>query len=243
MMTILRACCALFGFLLTISALPAASHAAYFGTDGEDQNFEIYINGIKAGRYVIQYRHHKKNARTITAQQTYVVGDAEGKPRKVRLIMREYWLGDQFYQLEGKIGDNDLEASFSAKRDKKSQKIAITGVKPEDKSEMEPGAVPFAFWNKDTMASAPLVFEPLTGKPVGMKRATGKPQTVTINGEERRCTGYRVVSSKGLVDVWYDEEERMCAAHMQFEGAIMIFKPEGAAPQSAPQPNAGTAAQ
>jgi len=225
-MKILRLWCTVMGLTLAMIVGTGQAQAAYFGEPGEDQTFAIIINGVKAGRYVIQYRHHKKDARTVTAQQTYVVADPDGTVRKVRLIMREYWLGDAFYRLEGKIGDNDQEASFSAKADRETGKVSIKGVKPEAQADMDKGAVPFSFWNKDTMATASLVFEPMTAKPVGMKRATGTPQTVTLDGKERTCTGYRVVSSKGLVDVWYDEQDRMCAAHVQFEGAIMIFKPE-----------------
>lgn len=233
-MTIWRHLSALMVITLALSATPNAAHAAYHGQSGEEQRFSIFVNGTRAGEYIIQYKHHKKNAWTVTAQQSYVLASADGSPRKVRLIVREYWVGDEFYRLEGKVADNDVEAKFTARRDKDTGEINVTGIGPEMTATLPKDAIPFSFWNKDAMATAPVVFEVMTAKPVGAGRAEGKSETLTLDGKERTCTGHRVASSRGLVDVWYDEDQRMCAAHMQFPGGIMVFKPQTQAEKEAP---------
>jgi hypothetical protein len=185
--------------------LPLPANEAPTGRSAETREFEVSVDGKRAGQYRMEITRPDHRTLVMTGQAAV----------KVRYLIYTYsyrYQGTETYRdgrlvsLKSTSNDNGSRFAVSARADGDRLLITING-----KDHFRPGDVwTTSFWQLAAgTGHAITLLEPDTGKMMQGRARYLEKVKLHAAGREMECRHFRVSGTPSPVDLWYDEEGRL----------------------------------
>ncbi|SFE10709.1 DUF6134 family protein [Paracidovorax konjaci] len=170
----------------------AAATAAFLPTAGHAQeaaerqwNFSVLLDGALIGEHRFRLTALEPGSRSLESTARFTVRVLGVPLYRYRHEARELWRGDCLARIASDTDDD--------------------GTRNTVRQDFAPDAGclrSFAYWNPAILASQPLL-DPQTGKTEAVQVSREEDGVITVRGQPRPATRWRLMGPKYPIDVWY----------------------------------------
>lgn len=177
---------AVFGMALAAAATSFPPTAGHAQEAAERQwNFSVFLDGAPIGEHRFRLTALEPGSRSLESTALFTVRVLGVPLYRYRHEARELWRGDCLARI---ASDTDDDGTRNAVR--------------QDFAHDTGCLRSFAYWNPAILVSQPLL-DPQTGKTETVQVSREEDGVVTVRGQPRPATRWRLVGPKYPIDVWY----------------------------------------
>jgi hypothetical protein len=175
--------------------------------DSERRDFNILVDGKRAGAYHLAITHGDDGTDTVTAQAnvrvSYLIYTYSYAYQGT-----EVWKAGRLVSLNSSSNDDGKRFQVSAAADGARLRVTVNGTEHATR----PDVWTTTYWRlpdaKFRNQDVPLL-DADTGRDIGASLQCVGAEAIQVGGQEQNCVHYRITGGRVEVDAWYDDQERL----------------------------------